>query len=139
MSRVCREEQAPYCAPSFYAYQATTKFADNPAYALSGPATNSPYALAAAYLFAFAMADILRRILKPSHAHLSSASTLLTWIIRPALLGSSGFWLADWVHGLEQLDEATRSTFLVIKIWTARAVLFLLVAGAWYWLSLIHI
>lgn len=133
MSRVCREEQAPYCAPSFYAYQATTKFADNPAYALSGPATNSPYALAAAYLFAFAMADILRRILKPSHAHLSSASTLLTWIIRPALLGSSGFWLADWVHGLEQLDEATRSSFLVIKIWTARAVLLLLLAGAWYW------
>lgn len=144
MSRVCREEQAPYCTPSFYAYHATTDFADNPAYALSGPATNSPYALLAAYVVAFGIADVLRQALMPSRAHLSTASTLLTWVIRPAMLGAAGFWLADWVHGLDRWDEPTRATFFVVKMWVARVVLVVLLCGSVYWylsplsLSVLH-
>ncbi|WFD27087.1 mannose-ethanolamine phosphotransferase gpi13 [Malassezia nana] len=133
MSRVCREEQAPYCTPTFYARRVSTEFADNPAYALSGPATNSPYTMVATYVVAFVMADVLRRLLRTSRAHLGSAATILPWIVRPAMLGAAGFWLADWVHGLERWDESTRTLFLHIKMAVARTVLGLLVVGAVYW------
>ncbi|WFD22852.1 mannose-ethanolamine phosphotransferase gpi13 [Malassezia equina] len=133
MSRVCREEQAPYCTPTFYARHTSTEFADNPAYALSGPATNSPYVMLATYVVALALADVVRRLLMPSRAHLGSAAPLLQWIVRPAMLGAAGFWLADWVHGLERWDEPTRATFLHIKMLVARAVLVLLIVGALYW------
>lgn len=133
MSRVCREEQAPYCTPTFYARRVSTEFADNPAYALSGPATNSPYTMVVTYVVAFVIADVLRRLLRTSRAHLGSAAIILPWIVRPAMLGAAGFWLADWVHGLERWDESTRTLFLHIKMAVARAVLGLVVAGAVYW------
>lgn len=133
MSRVCREEQAPYCTPTFYARHVSTEFADNPAYALSGPATNSPYVMVATYVVAMAFADVVRRLLMPSRAHLGSAATMLQWIVRPAMLGAAGFWLADWVHGLERWDEPTRATFLHIKMGVARAVWGLLGVGAVFW------
>lgn len=133
MSRVCREEQAPYCQPSFYARSTSTMFADNPAYALSGPATNSKYAIGMAYLVAFGTADALRRLLMPSQAHLGSSATLLQWFIRPAMLGAAGYWLADWVQGWEQWDDATRDSFFTLKVWVARLVFLVLGGGMVYW------
>lgn len=133
MSRVCREEQMPYCAPSFFARHVSTEFADNPAYALSGPATNSVYAIVAAYVVAFAMSDVLRRQLMPSKAHLGVAATILQWIVRPALLGGAAFWLADWAHGLDTVDESTRAWLMTVKVWVARAVLALTFGGAVFW------
>lgn len=132
MSRVCREEQAPYCTPTFYAPAALAQFADNPAYAYAGAATNHVVAIGAAYVVALAMPSVLRRLLLPSQAHLGRAAPLLTWVVRPALMGAAGFWLADWAQGLEasQLDD---ELLLVLKVWVARAVLLLLLGGSVWW------
>ncbi|WFC97525.1 mannose-ethanolamine phosphotransferase gpi13 [Malassezia yamatoensis] len=137
MSRVCREEQAPYCAPSFYARITRTdgKFADNPAYAYAGPATNSPWVSGLAYILALAVPEMLRRMLTTSQSQHGSAGTILTWIIRPALMIGSGYWLADWAHGLESMDESTRASMLPFKQYAGLTTLLLVgVIGVLFWI-----
>ena len=137
MSRVCREEQAPYCTPSFYARNVRPdgKFADNPAYAYAGPATNNPWMSAVAYAIAFIIPDALRRILSASQAQHSTAQTMFTWIVRPSLLIGAAFWLADWAHGLDTLDEGARAGLLELKRWASLADLVLVgIIGIAYWI-----
>ncbi|PKI82887.1 mannose-ethanolamine phosphotransferase gpi13 [Malassezia vespertilionis] len=141
MSRVCREEQAPTCVPSFYARVARPdgKFADNPAYAYAGPATNSMYVAGAAYAIAFFVPDVLRRILEQSQTYTDIAQALAMWIIRPALLAGAAFWIVDWAQGLERFDDEMRAWLLVTKTWVARLDLILIVVFgtlAWYFLPL---
>ncbi|WFD30008.1 mannose-ethanolamine phosphotransferase gpi13 [Malassezia sp. CBS 17886] len=133
MSRVCREEQAPYCTPTFYAMRADTRFADNPAYALSGAATNSPWAIAAAYVAAYFVPAALLRMLQPSRADAGVATALLSYVLRPALLGAAAFWLADWAHGLDRWDAHMSAWLLQAKTWVARVDLALVGAGAVFW------
>ena len=136
--RVCREEQAPYCTPSFYATRPKSpddRFADNPAYALSGPATNSLRAIGAAYVAAYAVPDAMRGALRWSRADAGPAQAFLGWVLRPALLAGAAFWLADWAHGSERWGENARGWFLFAKTVLGRvdlALIALLGVGVWY-------
>lgn len=139
-ARICREEQAPHCTPSFYARPAVAdaRFADNPAYALAGPATNSIWMIALAYIGAYFAPDALRRVLAWSRTEQGTARAFLVWLVRPALLGAAAYWLADYAHGLERWDEDMRTWLLHIKTLVARVDLAALAVGAigWAWAPL---
>ncbi|WFD36252.1 mannose-ethanolamine phosphotransferase gpi13 [Malassezia cuniculi] len=134
-SRVCREEQAPYCVPSFYARPEVPdeRFADNPAYALAGPGTNSVWMVGLAYIVAYFAPDALRRILRWSAAEQGVARLFLDWLVRPILLGAAAYWLADYAHGLERWDEETRTWLLHIKTICARIDLAAIVLAGIIW------
>ena len=116
-SRVCREEQAPYCVPSFYARTARAdgRFAENPAYAYAGPATNSPWMSGVAYVVALVVPNLLYRMLSTSQSQHGTATTFLTWVLRPSMMLGAAYWLADWAHGLDTIDESARAWLLALK------------------------
>ena len=134
-SRVCREEQAPHCSPSFYARPTApdARFAENPAYALSGPATNSAWMIALAYVAAFVTPDALRRVLTWSRAEQGVARMFLSWLVRPILVGAAAYWLADYAHGLDSWDEETRTWLLRTKNIVARIDLAAIAAAGLIW------
>lgn len=135
MSRVCREEQAPYCTPSFYARTHAVGDAENPAYAYARPATNSPWTIGVAYVVAYLLPDLLRRALQMGQAYHATAERMLTYVVRPSLLIGAAYWLVDWAHGLDTLDAPTQSLLLALKRWAGLGALVLTaVAGLGYWI-----
>lgn len=136
-SRVCREEQAPYCVPSFYARTARAdgRFAENPAYAYAGPATNSPWMSGVAYVVALVVPNLLYRMLSTSQSQHGTATTFLTWVLRPSMMLGAAYWLADWAHGLDTIDESARAWLLALKQCAGLTDLVLVgVLGTAFWL-----
>ncbi|SPO39931.1 related to GPI13 - protein involved in glycosylphosphatidylinositol biosynthesis [Pseudozyma flocculosa] len=124
ISRVCREEQAPYCRPTFYANGGE-----------GGTALNSPYAIAASYVAAYFMPSLLSMALGSSKSNVGVAPLVLNWLLRPSLLAGAGYWLGDWAAPSDQVTPELRSFIEWATRLVARADLIALsVVGITFWI-----
>lgn len=94
ISTVCREEQQPYCHVTFYASS-------------SLPSPPLPILLLAVPT-ALCLPWAIKKFLSISRSDMGVAKTFLPWVLRPALLAGSGYWVMEWAD----------STGLAGKEWT---------------------
>ncbi|KAJ7226452.1 hypothetical protein C8J57DRAFT_1453529 [Mycena rebaudengoi] len=116
-STVCREEQQPYCYVTFYASSS-----------LPAPPIGVIYLAAPA---ALALPWALRRVLRISRSHLGLAQFFLPWVLSPALLAGTGFWLLEYADSASLLggEWALREA----RAWLVRCALVYLLAGGTLW------
>ncbi|KAK4123184.1 hypothetical protein N657DRAFT_645923 [Parathielavia appendiculata] len=115
-SKLCREEQMPYCTSTYYA-SATSS-------------TSAPWQLLIPFLVCIILPSILKAYLQPSRSYEGLAPTWIGYVFRTGLLMSALYWLLDaadngnWIPGLP--DKTIKN----ISVYTAQMVLGLaLVAG----------
>jgi phosphatidylinositol glycan class O len=115
-SKLCREEQMPYCTSTYYA-SATSS-------------TSAPWQLVIPFLVTLILPSILKAYLQPTRSYEGLAPTWIGYVFRIGLLMSALYWLLDaadngnWIPGLP--DKTLKN----ISVYTAQMVLALaLVAG----------
>ncbi|KAI6040642.1 hypothetical protein EDC04DRAFT_2674709, partial [Pisolithus marmoratus] len=87
LSTVCREEQHPYCAVTFYA---------------SSTSSAPPIlALVLAPVMAVSIPHIIRHVLAVSKSDNGIAAVFLPWTTLAALLAGTTFWILEWIHSME--------------------------------------
>ncbi|KAG8215632.1 hypothetical protein J3R82DRAFT_7502 [Butyriboletus roseoflavus] len=86
ISTACREEQHPYCTVTFYV----------------SPTSSAPpiLALLTAPLAAFSVPFVIRRIIGISKSERGLAGIFFPWVLAPALLAGTGFWVLEWAHSM---------------------------------------
>ena len=82
ISTVCREEQQPYCHVTFFASS-------------SHPSPPLPVLLLALPV-SFVLPSVIARFLRISRSDAGVAPFLLSWILRPALVAGSVYWLVEY-------------------------------------------
>jgi phosphatidylinositol glycan class O len=115
-SKLCREEQMPYCTSTYYA-SATSS-------------TSAPWQLIIPFLVALVLPSILKAYLKPTRSYEGLAPTWIGYVFRTGLVMAALYWVLDaadngnWIPGLP--DKTLKN----ISVYTAQMVLGLaLVAG----------
>ncbi|KAL2130967.1 hypothetical protein VTI74DRAFT_5712 [Chaetomium olivicolor] len=115
-SKLCREEQMPYCTSTYYA-SATSS-------------TSAPWQLLIPFLVSLILPSILKAYLQPTRSYEGLAPTWIGYVFRTGLLMSALYWFLDaadngnWIPGLP--DKTLKN----ISVYTAQMVLGLaLVAG----------
>ncbi|KXX73794.1 GPI ethanolamine phosphate transferase 3 [Madurella mycetomatis] len=115
-SKLCREEQMPYCTSTYYA-SATSS-------------TSAPWQLVIPFLVCLILPSIIKAYLQPTRSYEGLAPAWIGYVFRTGLFMSALYWLLDaadngnWVPGLP--DKTLKN----ISVYTAQTVLGLaLVAG----------
>ncbi|KAK4249936.1 hypothetical protein C7999DRAFT_12243 [Corynascus novoguineensis] len=115
-SKLCREEQMPYCASTYYA-SATSS-------------TSAPWQLIVPFLVSAILPSIIKAYLKPTRSYEGLAPTWIGYVFRAGLLVAALYWILDaadngnWFPGLP--DKLLKN----ISVYTAQMVLGLaLIAG----------
>ncbi|KAK4155922.1 GPI ethanolamine phosphate transferase 3 [Chaetomidium leptoderma] len=115
-SKLCREEQMPYCTSTYYA-SATSS-------------TSAPWQLIIPFLGALILPSIIKAYLQPSRSYEGLAPAWIGYVFRTGLFISALYWVLDaadngnWIPGLP--DKTLKN----ISVYTAQMVLGLaLVAG----------
>ncbi|AEO58049.1 hypothetical protein MYCTH_2305041 [Thermothelomyces thermophilus ATCC 42464] len=115
-SKLCREEQMPYCASTYYA-SATSS-------------TSAPWQLIIPFLVSAILPSIIKAYLQPTRSYEGLAQTWISYVFRAGLFVAALYWLLDaadngnWIPGLP--DKVLKN----ISVYTAQTVLgFALVAG----------
>ncbi|PWI71281.1 phosphoethanolamine transferase class O [Purpureocillium lilacinum] len=116
-SKLCREEQMPYCTSTYYASVTSS--------------TSATWQLAIPFLVFIALPSIIKSFLVPTRSYEGLAPTWIGYVFRVGLLMSAVYWVidaadnGDWLAG--KLPEKTLKT---IGVYTAQLGLALaLVAG----------
>ncbi|GAB1320164.1 mannose-ethanolamine phosphotransferase gpi13 [Madurella fahalii] len=115
-SKLCREEQMPYCTSTYYA-SATSS-------------TSAPWQLVIPFLVCLILPSIIKAYLQPTRSYEGLAPAWIGYVFRTGLFMSALYWLLDaadngnWIPGLPE------KTLKNISVYTAQMVLGLaLVAG----------
>ena len=115
-SKLCREEQMPYCTSTYYA-SATSS-------------TSAPWQLIIPFLVSFILPSIIKAYLQPTRSYEGLAPTWIGYVFRIGLFMSALYWVLDaadngnWIAGLP--DKTLKN----ISVYTAQMVLALaIVAG----------
>ncbi|KAF2734009.1 hypothetical protein EJ04DRAFT_494192 [Polyplosphaeria fusca] len=113
-SRLCREEQIPYCKSTYYA-SATSS-------------TSATWQLAIPYVVAFTLPNLIRSYFKGTRNHQGSAILWLDFALRFGLLLSAAYWTLDaaddgeWYPGYG--DEIKTTKRLIAQLTLAIALAF---------------
>ncbi|KAK0722981.1 GPI ethanolamine phosphate transferase 3-like protein [Lasiosphaeria miniovina] len=108
-SKLCREEQMPYCTSTYYA-SATSS-------------TSAPWQLAIPFLIFFILPTIVKAYLTPTRSYEGLAPVWIGYVFRTGLFLSATYWALDaadngnWVQGLPE------KMFRNISVYTAQIVL----------------
>ncbi|KAL2262194.1 hypothetical protein VTK26DRAFT_2184 [Humicola hyalothermophila] len=115
-SKLCREEQMPYCTSTYYA-SATSS-------------TSAPWQLVIPFVVSFVLPSILKSYLQSTRSYEGLAPTWIGYVFRAGLFMSAMYWVLDaadngnWIPGLPD------NTLKNISVYTAQMILGLaLVAG----------
>ena len=118
ISTICREEQQPYCHVTFFASSSS------PPLAVLGLAI--PVAVLLPY--------IINRFLNITKSDMGLAVTFLPFILAPALLSGSAYWIIEWADSASVLGDEWTSILRLGRTWVARfAFGWLLLAGGILW------
>ncbi|KAH0835488.1 hypothetical protein J3R83DRAFT_9155 [Lanmaoa asiatica] len=123
ISTACREEQHPYCTVTFYI----------------SPTSSAPpvLALLAAPPVAFSIPFVIRRILSISKSDKGLAEIFFPWVLTPALLAGTGFWVLEWAHSTEFFGDGTNALFRLTRTMLARVCFAAIVfGGVSFWWTL---
>lgn len=115
-SKLCREEQMPYCTSTYYASSTSS--------------TSAPWQLIIPFLVSIILPSILKAYLQPTRSYEGLAPTWIGYVFRTGLFMAALYWLLDaadngnWIPGLP--DKTLKN----ISVYTAQMILGLaLVAG----------
>ncbi|KIJ19548.1 hypothetical protein PAXINDRAFT_108949 [Paxillus involutus ATCC 200175] len=116
ISTVCREEQHPYCAVTFYV----------------SPTSSAPpvFALLITPLVMFILPYVIRRILGISKSDKGLAVIFLPWILTSALAAGTAFWVLEWAHSTESFGDDINSWFRLTRTVLARLIFGVMVFGS---------
>lgn len=134
-SKLCREEQMPYCTSTYYA-SATSS-------------TSAPWQLAIPFIAVMILPSIIKAYLAPSRSYEGLAPTWIGYVFRAGLFFSAIYWVLDaadngnWLSSLSSYLPASASETLAslpplpdkalktLSVYTAQMILGLaLVAGS---------
>ena len=108
LSRLCREEQMPYCRSTYYA--STTS------------STSAPWQLLIPLLSATVLPSIIKQYYLGTRSYQGSATLWIGFALRLGLLGAALYWVLDAADDNDWLN-VTKSTLQTTKIILARVVL----------------
>lgn len=108
LSRLCREEQMPYCRSTYYA--STTS------------STSAPWQLLIPVISATFLPSIIKRYYQGTRSYQGSATLWIGFALRIGLLGAALFWVLDAADDSDWLKMNT-ATLQMAKIVLARVVL----------------
>ncbi|KAK3905836.1 GPI ethanolamine phosphate transferase 3 [Staphylotrichum tortipilum] len=115
-SKLCREEQMPYCMSTYYA-SATSS-------------TSAPWQLAIPFLVSLILPSIIKAYLQPTRSYEGLAPTWIGYVFRTGLLLSALYWVLDAADNGNWLPHLPDKTLKNISVYTAQIILALaLVAG----------
>jgi phosphatidylinositol glycan class O len=108
-SRLCREEQMPYCISSYYAS--------------SGSSTSAAWQLIIPYLISFLLPLIVKQFYQNTNSFYNSAETWLTYAFRFGLSLSASFWTLDAADDNDWFMISEKDALKTIKVTVAQIVL----------------
>jgi len=115
-SKLCREEQMPYCTSTYYA-SATS-------------ATSAPWHLIIPFLVVLILPTIVKEYLKPSRSYEGLAPAWIGYVYRTGLLIAALYWVLDAADHGDWFSGLPEKTLKSLSVYTAQIVLGLaLVAG----------
>ncbi|OAQ67957.1 phosphoethanolamine N-methyltransferase [Pochonia chlamydosporia 170] len=115
-SKLCREEQMPYCVSTYYA---------------SGTSTVSPWQLIVPFTVFIALPSIIKSFLTPTRSYEGLAPTWIGYVFRVGLFISAMYWTIDTVNNGGLLaGKISEDALKSIGVYLAQTILALaLVAG----------
>ncbi|KIJ58598.1 hypothetical protein HYDPIDRAFT_102314 [Hydnomerulius pinastri MD-312] len=123
LSTVCREEQNPWCAVTFY----------------TSPTSSAPpvLALVLAPLGALAVPYIIRRVLGTSKSDRGLAAVWIPWVLSPALSAGTAFWVMEWAQATGYFGEGGGAFLREVRTGIAWVTVGMMVLGsvALWWAS----
>ena len=120
ISTICREEQQPYCHVTFFASSSLP----------SPPLPVLYLAIPVAALLPY----IINRFLNITKSDMGLAITFLPFILAPALLSGSAYWIIEWADSASLLGDEWTSILRLGRTWVARIAFgWLLLAGGTLW------
>ncbi|KAI5116507.1 hypothetical protein M0805_004670 [Coniferiporia weirii] len=120
MSTVCREEQQPYCSVTFYS---------------SSSSSAPPLAVLILSLpVSLVIPTVIRRFLAISASDKGAVPNFLTYVLRPALIAGSAFWVLEWAETSQILGADLSPLIRTARTIIARCTFFgLLLCGTVFW------
>lgn len=120
LSKVCREEQQPYCLVTFYA---------------SAQVSSSPFAIVLLSLpVSLVIPSVIRRFLSISASDKGLVPKFLNYILRPALMASSVCWILEWAETANMIGLQDASVLRAARTLIARLTFYgVLLGGVTYW------
>lgn len=122
-SKLCREEQMPYCTSTYYASAASS--------------TSAPWQLAIPFIVFIALPSVIKSFLTPTKSYQGLAPTWIGYVFRGGLFLAATYWLIDaadngeWLAG--RLPEGTLKTTGVYVAQMALALAFVAGSTAFVW------
>ena len=115
ISTVCREEQQSYCHITFFA---SSSLPTPPAYVLLLAVPN-----------ALVLPSVIQYFLGISKSDRGVAKAFLPWILRPALLAGSLYWIMEWADSASILGAEWAATLRSTRTTTAQLAMGVAVVG----------
>ncbi|KAI1312128.1 GPI ethanolamine phosphate transferase 3-like protein [Xylaria venustula] len=116
-SKLCREEQMPYCKSTYYAS--------------ANSSTSAPWQLVVPFAVFILLPSIVKSYLETSKSYEGLAPMWIGYVFRGALLLSAGYWTLDAASNSNWLTSISETAFKAIHVSIAQVVLGLaLVAGS---------
>ncbi|KAI8953955.1 GPI ethanolamine phosphate transferase 3-like protein [Xylaria longipes] len=116
-SKLCREEQMPYCKSTYYAS--------------ANSSTSAPWQLVVPFAVFLILPSIIKSYLQISRSYEGLAPMWIGYVFRVILLLSAGYWTLDAASNGNWLTSISETTFKAIHASLAQVVLALaLVAGS---------
>ncbi|GAP87438.1 putative GPI ethanolamine phosphate transferase [Rosellinia necatrix] len=116
-SKLCREEQMPYCESTYYAS--------------ANSSTSAPWQLAVPLVVFLILPTIIKSYLQASRSYEGLAPLWIGYIFRAALFLSASYWTLDAASNSDWLTSISETTFKTIHVSIAQVVLALaLIAGS---------
>ncbi|KAI0603157.1 hypothetical protein F4775DRAFT_532353 [Biscogniauxia sp. FL1348] len=115
-SKLCRDEQMPYCTSTYYAS--------------ANSSTSAPWQLAVPFAVALILPSIIKSYMRTSRSYEGLAPMWIGYVFRTVLLLIAAYWTIDAADNAEWLTTLSETTLKTIHVSIAQLVLALvLVAG----------
>ncbi|KAL1970306.1 hypothetical protein VTN77DRAFT_5466 [Rasamsonia byssochlamydoides] len=108
-SRLCREEQMPFCRSTYYASSTSS--------------TSAPWQLVIPFLVTFFLPAVIRSFYAGSKSYEGSATLWIGFALRVGLLISAIYWTLDAADGGEWFTLGSKDTLKSIRVLLAQLVL----------------
>jgi phosphatidylinositol glycan class O len=116
-SKLCREEQMPYCTSTYYAS--------------ANSSTSAPWQLMVPFAVFLILPSVIKTYLQSSRSYEGLAPMWIGYAFRAGLFLSAGYWALDAASNGDYLSSLSETTFKTIHVSIAQTVLALaLVAGS---------
>ncbi|RPA83781.1 hypothetical protein BJ508DRAFT_360127 [Ascobolus immersus RN42] len=116
LSKLCREEQMPFCKSTFYASASSS--------------VSSPLALALLFLTAITLPFIISAFFKGTKSYTGPAQFWIGWIFRATLLLSALYWFLDSADNGSWIDEFSSGELKAPKTFLAQLILTMSLSAA---------